>query len=236
MSTRKRIIGAAFCLVVGFGCAGSGAGLDEASSDLALAVQSESDFVVLDRMGRPEMSNVTIGIGLKDVDGAGHVQAYNRQNTFHPKAGERAHAKRVLGAGIRASDVAHLGASGILFGDERDWAPDELELITDILSEDALVVDISKPCAIDTASFFDIEREEFLRRGGRSTDAPGGHLEHETCGGRTPNDDIIDDVLTMWIHKSFDFTPSNPRRVSDGIDKPSFGAHGAFPYLGDPNP
>ena len=57
--------------------------------------------------------------------------------------------------------------------------------------------------------------------------------------GRNLNDDIIDDVLTMWVKKSFDFsTADNPRRVTDKLDKPTLvdgNTGSAFPYLGDPH-
>jgi hypothetical protein len=215
--------------------------------------ENEDDFEVLDRMGYPEMSNVTIGMGksaierdqtkpesellkeeLKNVDSKlpPHVRAYNRQNTFHPKAGERAHARRILAAGIRASDTVGVFS-------KQDWSDAEIDIITDILSEDALVVDISKPCTIDTVSFFDIEREEYVERGGKTTDAKI-FGKHQTCGGRTPNDDIIDDVLTMWVNKSFYFSKDSPRRLSDNIDidTPPLvdgTTTSKFPYLGEPH-
>lgn len=252
----KRLIGVILGAVAAIaGCAsvtedGAESG-DQAQTERR--TEQEDDFVVLDRMGRPEMTNVTIGPGMKEIgkdptkpESEGliaelaattvvvspHLKAYNRQNVFHPKKGEREHARRLLSAGIRAIDTIGL------IGDHQDWQPSEIALITDILSEDALVVDISKPCTIDTQSFFDIEREELVRRGGTSTD-PARPVEHETCGGRTLNDDIIDDVLTMWVHKSFDFsTRSSPRRVTDRLDKPTLvdgNTTSTFPYLGEPH-
>ena len=256
MKTSKKLIGVILGAVTAIaGCAsvtedGAVSG-DQAQTELE--TEQESDFVVLDRMGRPEMTNVTIGPGMKEIANdptkpeseelitelsattvvvSPHIKAYNRQNTFHPKAGEREHAKRLLSAGIRAMDTIGL------LGDDQDWQPNEIALITDILSEDALVVDISKPCTIDSQSFMDIEREEFVRRGGKTTD-PESAGAHTTCGGRNLNDDIIDDVLTMWVKKSFDFsTPENPRRVTDRLDKPTLvdgNTSSTFPYVGEPH-
>jgi hypothetical protein len=254
--SRKTIGSLVGVVAVLAGCAVD-AGDDASSSDQAqtAAIEREDDFVVLDRMGRPEMTNVTMGIGARDFEADGtapesaglraalsekviavsaHVKAYNRQNTFHPKPGERAHAERVLGAGIRALDKAGLGP----IPDAVDWKPSELEILTEILSEDALVVDLSKPCDIDTPSFFDIEREELVRRGVTSAD-PARPVEHQTCGGRTLGDDIIDDVLTMFMKKSFDFaSKDNPRRVSDWVDRPTLvdgNPTSRFPYLGEPH-
>lgn len=260
MKTSKKMMGVLLgALTVMVGCA---AAPDDAASttdqaQTSIPPEQEADFVVLDRMGRPEMTNLTIGMGMAEIGsdptkpesaglaaeiGAGtvvvgpHVRAYNRQNVFHPKKGEREHARRVLSAGIRAIDTVGLP----LFHDTQDWQPSEVAIVADILSEDALVVDIAKPCTIDSQSFFDIEREEFLRRGGKSTDPAGaGAIEHKTCGGRTLNDDIIDDVLTMFVNKSFDFTTAgSPRRVTDRLDKPTLvdgNTTRTFPYLGEPH-
>lgn len=257
-TTKMRLMGALFgALAVMVGCS-AGPEDDASATDQAQTArptEQESDFIVFDRMGRPEMSNVTIGMGMWETDAstvkpesaelaaeiaAGtvvvgpHVRAYNKQNVFHPKAGERAHARRILGAGIRAIDTVGLP----LLQDPKDWDDKEIDIMTDILSEDALVVDLAKPCTIDTQSFFDIEREEYLRRGGKSTD-PAGPIEHKTCGGRVPNDDIIDDVLTMFVHKSFDFANAkSERRVTDKLDKPTLvdgNPTSTFPYLGEPH-
>ena len=223
---------------------------DTEGSEVVVGEENESDFVVLDRMGRPEMTNVTLGMGMKEIEAdtrapeseqlakelanqdaklSAHVRAYNHQNTFHPRRGDREHAKRVLSAGIRSCDVV-----GRLSKNDQDWTAHDIEIVTDILSEDALVVDLSKRCDINTQSFFDIEREEYLQRGGTANDA--SYAQHRTCGGRTLNDDVIDEMLTMWINKSFDLSLDNPLRVTDHIDKPKLDdgePSNTFPYLGE---
>lgn len=251
---RKTVLGFVVALFpVLVACASQALEDDETEgSELAAQEENEDDFVVIDRMGRPEMTNVTLGMGVKELNADtrapesqqlakeltienslnAHVRAYNHQNTFHPKPGERGHAKRVLAAGIRASDVV-----GLLRNNPQDWSAEEIEIVTDILSEDALVVDISKRCNIDSQSFFDIERSEYLQRGGKANDT-GAPLEHRTCGGRTLNDDVIDEMLTMWINKSFDLSLDNPNRISDHIDKPKLDdgePSNTFPYLGEPH-
>lgn len=241
-------------------CSKAGEGDDDESSALQAGIEQESDFVVLDRMGRPEMTNLTMSmgkagmvdfpgleseglrrehaqratapkLGLVEAEAAADVRAYNRQNTFHPQPGEREHAKRALTAGIRASDEV-----GFVFHNEKDWSERDLEIMGDILSEDALVVDISKPCHKDTQGLFEIERAELLARGVKLNDGP--RSGPATCGGRTLNDDVIDHVITAWVNKSFDWSPNNRLRVSDGIDKPKLDdgeTSDTFPYLGEPH-
>ena len=80
---------------------------------------------------------------------------------------------------------------------------------------DHLVIDTSRPYAEGT--FLEIERSR----------AAG--LPHTTCGGRPPNDDVIDTFYTLvtsgWLGKP----------VSDGVDEPTVLATKTFPYLAAPN-
>ena len=75
--------------------------------------------------------------------------------------------------------------------------------------------------------------------GGKPTDAKA-FGKHETCGGRTLNDDIVDTILTMWVNKSFDPSKDGPRRLTDNIaidtpPLPDGKTTGTFPYLGAPH-
>jgi hypothetical protein len=79
-----------------------------------------------------------------------------------------------------------------------------------------MVVDVSKPYVED--SYLEIERA--LLKG----------ASHETCGGRSPNDDIGDTLLTMLINAG------NGPRISDGVDGQAVRASRAFPYLAPPDP
>lgn len=161
-----------------------------------------------------------------------HFRAYNRQHTFHPREGERAEAKRLLAAGIRALDTLSVDGQS---PDQKDWSETEILSMAEVLSEDALIVNLKGECTKDAQSYMGIEEVTL-----KLTDEP---VDLASCGGRTLNDDIIDDTLTMWIRKSFDFRADSPRRVGDSIiavTKPgSFNgiplspASDAFPYLGE---
>lgn len=165
---------------------------------------------------------------------SGYFKAYNHQITFHPKPGERSDAMRLLAAGVRALDTLSLdGATP----DPKDWSEDEVQKVAEILAEDALVVDLKGDCDHDSQSYFAIEREALQTPEEKAKNV-------RSCGGRTLNDDIIDDTLTMWVKKSFDFEAGNPRRVGDNVVAvKAAGAAGpyklspaipSFPYLGEP--
>ena len=88
--------------------------------------------------------------------------------------------------------------------------------LTKLLLADFMVVDVSKPYVED--SYLEIERA--LLKG----------ASHVTCGGRSPNDDIGDTLLTMLINAG------NGPRISDGVDGQAVRASRAFPYLAPPDP
>ena len=78
-----------------------------------------------------------------------------------------------------------------------------------------MVVDVSKPYAED--SYFEIERA--LLKG----------ASHETCGGRSLNDDVADTILTLLVNAG------NDARISDGVDQQAVPAARVFPYLAPPD-
>ena len=53
---------------------------------------------------------------------------------------------------------------------------------------------------------------------------------HETCGGRSLNDDVMDTLYTLLVNAN-----SGPRK-SDGVNRQRRGVRFIFPYLAPPNP
>jgi Domain of unknown function (DUF4331) len=88
--------------------------------------------------------------------------------------------------------------------------------LTEFLLADFLVLDLAKPFA--EHSYLEIDRALLAGR------------PHTTCGGRPPNDDIVDAFLTLLVG-GVDGAP-----ISDGVDRATKSATGAFPYLVAPNP
>jgi len=111
--------------------------------------------------------------------------------------------------------------------------------LRDLLLDDFLLVDTSKRCTLQTRSFLEIEMAHIQ---GRAPDADGAR--HQTCGGRTPGDDVVDTLLTITIngpdrlppgapfYGPSDAEPDPPR--GDGVNAPSEPAVEAFPWLGSP--
>ena len=84
--------------------------------------------------------------------------------------------------------------------------------MTNLVLADFLVVDVTKPY-VEQGSFLEIELA--ARRG----------EEHETCGGRTLNDDVMDTLFTQLINAG------NGPTIRDGVDQSTRPASHTFPYL-----
>lgn len=87
--------------------------------------------------------------------------------------------------------------------------------LTDVLLDDFLLVDISKPYRED--GFLEIELAALQGR------------THTSCGGRALNHDVIDALYTLIVN-GIDGDP-----VSDGVDRATVPAGTAFPFLAPPN-
>jgi Domain of unknown function (DUF4331) len=168
--------------------------------------------VRLESAGRPEVPNMMLGptqfdrvnrdLEIRDL--------YNMDDAFHP-----AH---VYEGAYRARLNANLAFWDGLDGNV-DWPLDEhgAHPLTELVLADFLVVDVRKPYA-EQGSFLEIE---LAARAGR---------QHETCGGRTLNDDVMDKLLTLLINAGQGPT------IRDGVDQATRPASPTFPYLATPNP
>jgi hypothetical protein len=168
--------------------------------------------VRLERVGRPEVKNMLLApkqfdqvnrdLEIRDI--------YNMEDGFHL-------ASSYLGA-YRARLNANLAFWDGLDGETR-WHPDGdgKHPLTDFFLADFLVVDLEKPYQ-ESGSFLEIERAHRSSR------------EHETCGGRALNDDVMDTFFTLIINGG------DGPVVRDGVDQATRPASRTFPYLAPPNP
>ena len=167
--------------------------------------------VRLERFGRPLMKSVVLGS--KDFDTVNRDldirDLYNQEDPF-------ALGPTYLGA-YRARMNANLAFWDGL-DDKTDWPLDAqgAHPLTELLLADFMVVDVSKPYAED--SYFEIERA--LLNG----------ASHQSCGGRSLNDDAGDTIVTMLVNAG------NGARISDGVDQQAVRCSHAFPYLAPPDP
>jgi hypothetical protein len=166
--------------------------------------------VRLERVGRPEIKNVTLGA--KSFDPVNRDleirDLYNNEDAFNV-------SKNYVGA-YRARLNANLAFYDGLDG-KTDWPSDEHgdHPLTELLLADFLVVDVSKP--LSEISYFGIERAMLK---GQS---------HLTCGGRWLNEDVVDSILTLYINAG------NGPRIRDGVDGPIAWSSKTFPYMAPPN-
>ena len=165
--------------------------------------------VRLERVGRPEIKNITMG--MKDFDTVNRDldvrDLYNAEDAFH------------LGHGYLGAYRARLNAN-LAFWDSLDgetaWPPDEdgTHPLTELLLQDFLIVDASK--AYTEQSYFDIEKAMLQGR------------RHTSCGGRSLNDNFIDTMYTILINGG-----AGPR-IHQGVDRAAVAAAEVFPYLAPP--
>ena len=168
--------------------------------------------VRIERVGRPEVKNMMLGpkqhdqvnrdLEIRDI--------YNTEDAYS------------LGESYPGAYRARLNAN-LAFWDgidgKSDWGVDSNgdHPLTNLVLADYLVVDITKPY-VEHGSFLEIE---LATRVGK---------EHETCGGRSLNDDVMDTIFTQLINAG------NGPTIRDGVDQASRPGTNTFPYLAAPNP
>jgi len=166
--------------------------------------------VRLERVGRPEIKNISLGAKIFDpVNRDLEIrELYNTEDAFKV-------SETYIGA-YRARLDANLAFYDGLDG-KTDWPLDEHghHPLTELLLADYLVVDASKPFA--ETSYFEVEQAILEERA------------HSTCGGRWLNEDVVDFILTLYINNG------NGPRIRDGVDGPITWSSKIFPYMAPPN-
>ncbi|EPE96391.1 DUF4331 family protein [Rhizobium grahamii] len=162
----------------------------------------------LERVGRPEIKNVMLANATRDPKGVELRDLYNREDAFF------------LSKEYRPLYEARVGAT-LSFFDGLDaeiaWPPlaDGRHPMRDLLIDDYLVLDLAHP--FGTGNFLEIERAAL---GGR---------QHTSAGGRWLDDDILDEMLTLFVNGG------RGERLGDGVDGPTSPAGPAFPFVRQAN-
>ena len=168
--------------------------------------------VRIERVGRPEVKNMMLAP--KEFDQVNRDleirDLYNMEDAFH--LGDS------YGGAYRARLNANLAFWDGLDG-KADWTTDDAgnHPLTELVLADFLVVDVTKPY-VEQGSFLEIELA--ARQG----------VPHQTCGGRTLNDDVMDTIFTQLVNAGQGPT------IRDGVDSATVPATRTFPYLAPPNP
>ncbi|NMM89195.1 hypothetical protein B2J88_33445 [Rhodococcus sp. SRB_17] len=168
--------------------------------------------VRIERVGRPEVKNMMLAP--KEFDPVNRDleirDLYNMEDAFH------------LGDSYQGAYRARLDAN-LAFWDgldgKVDWPAEAngSHPLTDLVLADYLIVDVTKPY-VEHGTFLEIELA--ARRG----------EAHQTCGGRTLNDDVMDTIFTQLVNAGHGPT------IRDGVDSATRPATRNFPYLATPNP
>ncbi|MGH7293610.1 MAG: DUF4331 family protein, partial [Polyangiaceae bacterium] len=185
------------------------AGPPDGASEAALLPEAALPPGQVDRDGHPLVTVLLVPGAYRD--------AYNEHPSF--EGGVDRTLQDALEARLVALYTLALGDGG---PDPVDWdIPDGgTHPLLPMLLTDVLLVDTARPCTADggfAPSYLDIEREIYL-----------GGPAHTSCGGRTPDDDVVDETLTLLV--TDDRSP-----VTQGVAGPTKPATASFPYLAPPN-
>lgn len=182
---------------------------DDAGGDAAVQ-EAGLGLGPIDRDGHPLVTILLVPGALQDE--------YNAQSSFEPNVPRV--LQDALEARLVALDTLALGDGG---PDPIDWPiPDGgMHPLLPMFVSDVLLVDTSLSCTSAdggfVSSYLDLEREILL-----------SGAAHTTCGGRTPDEDIVDETLTLLI-------TDGRQPVTQGVSGPSKLATTTFPYLAAPN-
>ena len=164
----------------------------------------------IERLGRPEIKNFALQNTTRDprTRGVELRDLYNREDAFALSAEYRSLYESRLDANLAFFD----GLDG-----ETAWprAANGRHPLRDLLIGDFLVLDLAFPFA--PGGFLEIERAMLDGR------------PHATGGGRWLDDDILDEMLTLYVNGG------RGQRLGDGVDAPTRPASRSFPYVREPN-
>ena len=164
----------------------------------------------IERVGRPEIKNVLLANPSRDPRARGVElrDLYNREDAFAVSKEYRPLYESRLDANLAAFDTLDGSTAWPL-------EPDGRHLLRDLLLDDFLILDVTRPFA--PGGFLEIERALIEKR------------PHKTAGGRWLDDDILDDLLTLIVNGG------RGERFGDGVDGPTKPASRNFPYVREPN-
>ena len=164
----------------------------------------------IERVGRPEIKNFVLASPMHDARTKGLElrDLYNKEDAFALSKEYRSLYESRLDANLAFFD----GLDG-----RTAWplGPDGRHPLRDLLIGDFLIVDMAH--AFAPGNFLEIERSLM------------NHNPHESAGGRWLDDDILDEMLTLFVNAG------RGERLGDGVNAPTKPARTSFPYVREPN-
>jgi len=128
----------------------------------------------LDRLGRPEVTNVTMVAHEGDED---LRDQYNFDQPFKVKAANKIKYTNHIAKNVKFYDA---------IDDSSEWSKESANVYAHLIADDFLLVDVTKEAG--ETGYFTIESALLTGR------------EHNTFGGRQLNDDIMDTLFTILIN------------------------------------
>ena len=164
----------------------------------------------IERVGRPEIKNFVMANPMRDprTKGIELRDLYNREDAFALSKEYRPLFESRIDANLAFFDGLDGKTAWPLDSDGR-------HPLRDLLMSDFLILDLAHE--FTPGNFLEIERSLIARR------------PHRSAGGRWLNDDILDELLTLFVNGG------HGARLGDGVDGPTNPPSLSFPYQHEPN-
>jgi len=158
---------------------------------------------IIDRIGRPEISNARLVARAEQDD---LRDQYNQEHTFKLN-----NTNRTLYSDRISENIDYYDS----LDGSIDWQPEWKRVLTRLLVNDYLVVDMDKK--FSTQGYFDIEQSML------------GSQPHTRSGGRVPGDHVINTLISYMVNGG------HAQAISDGITINTGLPSMTFPYLAEPD-
>ena len=164
----------------------------------------------IERLGRPEIKNFVLANPMRDprTRGIELRDLYNKEDAFALSREYRSLYESRLDANLAFFDTLDGKTAWPLGADGR-------HPLRDLLVNDFVIVDLAREFA--PGNFLEIER------------AIANNRRYESAGGRWLDDDILDEMLTIFVNGG------QGERLGDGVNTPTKPGNLSFPYVREPN-
>ncbi len=190
----------------------------QSTADDSVNNSSESAFVgfkgSVDNAGVVEMGTILLTTASNPLIDSS-LDAFNQEDPFA--------LAKTAAPGYRTAFASNLVKFDAIDG-KTDWNSAQSSKWIARLASNYQVLDTSKPCSDfgDQHTYLEIER------------AMLNGEAHTTCGGRMPNEDVLD-VTFNFLARGPTASATDADAIGDGIDQATQLASDSFPYLADIN-
>ena len=207
---RILVFGALALVASSYACGQSTADDSENSSESAFVGFKGS----VDNAGMVEMGTILLTTASNPLIDSS-LDAFNQEDPFA--------LAPTAAPGYRTAFASNLKKFDAIDG-KTDWTAAQSSKFLARLASNYQVLDTSKPCSAFGDQHTYLEIESAMLNG----------TTHTTCGGRMPNEDVLD-VTFNFLARGPGASATEDGAIGDGIDQATQLASDAFPYLADIN-